>query len=185
MSFLFQRVHLIVACVLTFSLLGTSQKAYSQNFRTTVNAQALQAHTLRICPLHDKKMHLNDNYRPEGDTIRELKDYPFAYQLGFRRYCRTCTRVLHKEIAAFEKQSQKQYAKSMTFDRCALHNADLKGNKSHNPVDYVREQDKAYQAEYPHAQQYRYKFYCARCTKDYRNWHRTASVKSSDGTSNE
>ena len=55
------------------------------------------------CPIHHKHMNLSDNFRATGSDHSSGDNYPFAYQLNYRRYCNACTRVMKKEAVIVEK----------------------------------------------------------------------------------
>lgn len=123
-----------------------------------------EKNTMSRCPLHKKHMSLSDNYRADASDFRQADDYPFAYQLNYRRYCNNCTKALDKEVKTFEaeeKAANKDNA--ATFERCGIHNAPLLHNSDYDKVDY----EKNPQTDMPHAKQYLFKTYCKTCTKIY------------------
>ncbi len=54
------------------------------------------------CPIHHKHMSLSDNFRANGSDHSPGDNYPFAYQLNYRRYCNACTRIMKKEVVVEE-----------------------------------------------------------------------------------
>jgi hypothetical protein len=55
------------------------------------------------CPIHHKHMGLSDNFRANGSDHSPGDNYPFAYQLNYRRYCNVCTRIMKKEAVIVEE----------------------------------------------------------------------------------
>lgn len=125
-----------------------------------------EKNTMASCPVHNKHMGLSDNYRADASDYTPGDHYPFAYQLNYRRYCLPCTKVMSKE-AHVEDTGGKASANKATFERCALHNSELKGNGDYDKVSY----EKNPSADMPHAKQYLYKNYCTICTKVYKIQH--------------
>ncbi len=125
----------------------------------TKNKPREEKNTMSICPLHGngtKEMILSDNYRAGASDYTTCDEYPFAYQLNYRRYCKVCTKIMAKE--AGENMPSMQMA---TFDRCELHNSPLKGNPDYNGMNM----DKNTAPNAPHARQYNFRTYCRICTK--------------------
>jgi len=133
-----------------------------QEYVETVNRVSKMSrekkNTMTSCPLHhpNKKMPISDNYRPDASDYTTCFEYPFAYQLNYRRYCRVCTRIMSKDYG--EKMPMKAKA---SFERCGIHNKPLLGNPDYSglmqkddPNDYT-----------PHARQYKFKYYCKVCTR--------------------
>lgn len=123
-----------------------------------------EKNTMDRCPLHNKRMPLSDNYRADASDYTPGDDYPFAYQLNYRRYCNACTRVMDKEAKNMKKEDQEQRKGEVTFDRCEVHNAPLKGNPDYNNKDVEDNPS----SDMPHARQYQFKNYCKICTKVYK-----------------
>ncbi|MCP4442559.1 MAG: hypothetical protein GY810_26935 [Aureispira sp.] len=122
-----------------------------------------EKNTMKVCPLHNKHMPLSDNYRANASDFRQSEEYPFAYQLNYRRYCKTCTSTLEKEEKAFEKE-EKRNANKGSFARCEVHNQTMKINGDHSSLNYERNPA----SDIPHAKQYLFKEYCKTCTKIYK-----------------
>ena len=120
-----------------------------------------EKNTMSHCPLHNKHMSLSDNYRADASDFRQSDDYPFAYQLNYRRYCNVCTKVLEKEEKGFQEEERRANKGKGTFERCPVHNVGLVSNPDYNKVDY----EKSPSADMPHARQYLFKNYCKTCTK--------------------
>lgn len=118
-----------------------------------------EKNTVTKCPLHHhgNEMPISDNYRPNASDYTTCYEYPFAYQLNYRRYCKVCTRIMSKEAG---NAPQHQTTKA-TFERCAVHNATLKGNPDYDQTMYERNPN----PNTPHAKQYWFKNYCKTCTK--------------------
>lgn len=124
-----------------------------------------EKNTMSHCPLHNKHMSLSDNYRADASDFRQSDDYPFAYQLNYRRYCNTCTKILDREVKNFEEEEKAaNQADGATFERCPIHSAPLLKNGDYDKIDY----EKNPQADMPHAKQYLFKNYCKTCTKVYK-----------------
>lgn len=123
-----------------------------------------EKNTMNRCPLHKRRMGLSDNYRADASDYTPGDNYPFAYQLNYRRYCRVCTRIMTKEAKNFEKEDKEANKGSVTFERCELHATPLKGNPDQDKTDY----EKNPSADMPHAKQYLFKYYCKVCTKVYK-----------------
>lgn len=117
-----------------------------------------EKNTMMECPLHGrgKEMPMSDNYRANASDYTTCYEYPFAYQLNYRRYCKICTKIMAKEAG----EDAPVISKS-TFERCGMHNASLKGNPDYTGSGY----EKHPSPETPHAQQYKFKNYCPICTK--------------------
>lgn len=120
-----------------------------------------EKNTMDRCPLHNKRMPLSDNYRADASDYTPGDDYPFAYQLNYRRYCTACTRVMDKEAKTTEKEDQSNMKGEATFERCEVHNAALKGNPDYDSKNAEESPAK----DMPHARQYKFKNYCKVCTK--------------------
>ena len=118
-----------------------------------------EKNTMNECPLHNtsKEMPLSDNYRANASDYTTCYEYPFAYQLNYRRYCRTCTRIMAKEYGS----QMPKIPRTATFERCPVHNVQLKGNPEYDQIQYERNPE----SETPHAKQYLFKYYCKSCTK--------------------
>lgn len=123
-----------------------------------------EKNTMSNCPLHSKRMTLSDNYRADASDYTPGDEYPFAYQLNYRRYCTVCTRVMSKEAKMIAIEDENINKGKGTFERCGLHNSPLKGNTLQDKVDY----EKNPSADMPHAKQYLFKNYCTVCTKIYK-----------------
>lgn len=109
-------------------------------------------------------MSLSDNYRANASDFRQSADYPFAYQLNYRRYCKICTRILTKEVKSFAKQESSRGNRA-TMDRCDIHNEFMKTNPEFSSVNSVSDSDRA--NAMPNAKQYRGRLYCKTCSKVY------------------
>jgi|GEM_PF-2562022 len=120
-----------------------------------------EKNTMSHCPLHNKHMSLSDNYRADASDFRQSDEYPFAYQLNYRRYCKVCTKILDKEERGFEEEERLANSGKATFERCPVHNASLVSNPDYDKVDY----EKNPSTDAPHARQYLFKNYCKICTK--------------------
>lgn len=119
-----------------------------------------EKNTIASCPLHNtnREMPLSDNYRANASDYTTCYEYPFAYQLNYRRYCKVCTRIMSKDS---DTQMPRISRSSATFQRCEVHNTPLKGNPDYNRVQYERDPV----TTSPHARQYLYKYFCKTCTK--------------------
>lgn len=126
-----------------------------------------EKNTMSRCPLHNKHMSLSDNYRADASDYTPGDDYPFAYQLNYRRYCNACTKIMEKEAKSFEAEDRAVNDGRQTFERCPVHNAFLKGNPDQDKVDYEKDPS----PDMPHAKQYLFKNYCKICTKVYKIQH--------------
>ncbi|BDS15296.1 hypothetical protein [Aureispira anguillae] len=126
-----------------------------------------EKNTMSRCPLHNKHMSLSDNYRADASDYTPGDEYPFAYQLNYRRYCASCTRIMEKEAKNFEAEDRAANEGKQTFERCPVHNSSLKGNPDQDKVDY----EKNPSPDMPHAKQYLFKNYCKICTKVYKIQH--------------
>lgn len=144
---------------------GASTKADANAAKYAVLDQLTreEKNTMTDCPLHGGHMSLSDNYRANATDFRQSGAYPFAYQLNYRRSCKKCTNTLVQEEKALERET-KRNANASSFERCALHNETLLKNGEESSMNYSRETDK----DAPHAQQYKFKFYCKTCTKIYK-----------------
>ena len=126
-----------------------------------------EKNTMSRCPLHNKHMSLSDNYRADASNYTPGDDYPFAYQLNYRRYCPVCTKVMEKEAKEFEEEDKEENENVQTFERCPVHNSPLKGNTEQNKIDYEKDPS----PDTPHAKQYLFKYYCKTCTKVFKIQH--------------
>lgn len=120
-----------------------------------------EKNTMDRCSLHNRRMPLSDNYRADASDYTPGENYPFAYQLNYRRYCPVCTRTMDKEAKDEEKEDKAQMKGEATFERCAIHNIALKGNPDYDSKNFEAQPD----SRMPHARQYRFKNYCKVCTK--------------------
>lgn len=119
-----------------------------------------EKNTMVQCPLHFKgDMPMSDNYRANASDYTTCYEYPFAYQLNYRRFCKICTKIMSKESGDAAPVITKA-----TFERCGVHNNGLKGNPDYDNVHY----EKKPAADTPHAKQYLFKNYCTICTKIYK-----------------
>jgi len=112
------------------------------------------------CPLHGGHMELSDNYRANASDYRESANYPFAYQLNYRRSCKRCTQALEAEDKAIAKADRRD-ADEPSFVRCNLHNETMFINGEHRPMNYEKNPSE----DTPHAQAYGFKYYCKTCNK--------------------
>ncbi|BDS15297.1 hypothetical protein [Aureispira anguillae] len=134
----------------------------AKNYAATVHKVSKmtreEKNTATECPLHNrgKEMPLSDNYRANASDYTTCYEYPFAYQLNYRRYCKVCTKIMAKESG-----DNSPVVIQNTFERCAIHNVQLKGNPDYDKVMYERNPN----SDTPHAKQYWFKNYCKTCTK--------------------
>ncbi|MBL4648107.1 MAG: hypothetical protein JKY03_00120 [Aureispira sp.] len=134
----------------------------AQKYYTTVRRVSKMSreerNTIIECPLHynKKEMPLSDNYRANASDYTTSYEYPFAYQLNYRRYCRICTKIMSKDSGL-----KMPILPKGSFERCAAHNAPLKGNPDYDNTMY----EKRPNGNTPHARQYLFKYYCNTCTK--------------------
>lgn len=135
-----------------------ARQQYIQTVNTVSKMSREEKNTMNECPLHNsnREMPLSDNYRANASDYTTCYEYPFAYQLNYRRYCRVCTRIMAKESG-----SRMPKIARATFERCPVHNAPLKGNPDYDRIQYERDPE----VETPHARQYLFKYYCKSCTK--------------------
>lgn len=135
-----------------------ARQQYAQTVHRVSKMSREEKNTMNECPLHNgnHEMPLSDNYRANASDYTTCYEYPFAYQLNYRRYCKACTRIMSKESGT----QMPKIARS-TFERCPVHNAQLKGNPDYDRIQYEREPESAT----PHAKQYLFKYYCKSCTK--------------------
>lgn len=119
-----------------------------------------EKNTIASCPLHNsnREMPLSDSYRANASDYTTCYEYPFAYQLNYRRYCKVCTRIMSKDS---NTQLPRITRTSATFQRCEVHNTPLKGNPDYDRIQYERNPA----GTSPHARQYLYKYFCKTCTK--------------------
>lgn len=110
------------------------------------------------CPLHNKHMSISDNYRANASDYTESDNYPFAYQLNYRRYCTKCTKIMQREAHIFDVEP------GMIAEKCILHNQILKNNSDWDKF----EKEENPSVEMPHAKQYLQQYYCTVCTKVYK-----------------
>lgn len=135
-----------------------------QDYRKTVyrvsKLSREEKNTMTTCPLHNtsQEMPLSDNYRANASDYTTCYEYPFAYQLNYRRYCRVCTRIMSKES---NTQMPRIARSSSTYQRCEVHNTNLKGNPDYDRIQYERKPA----GNTPHARQYLFRYYCKTCTK--------------------
>jgi|VirMetMinimDraft_7_1064189.scaffolds.fasta_scaffold47828_2 hypothetical protein len=117
-----------------------------------------EKNTITECPLHsqNKEMALSDNYRANASDYTTCYEYPFAYQLNYRRFCRICTKIMSKDSGQKMPVTPKG-----SFERCSAHNTPLKGNPDYDNTMY----EKRPSTNTPHARQYSFKYYCNTCTK--------------------
>lgn len=136
------------------------REAYRKTVYRVSKLSREEKNTMTSCPLHstNREMPLSDNYRANASDYTTCYEYPFAYQLNYRRYCRTCTRIMAKD---YNTQMPRIARASATFQRCEVHNIALKGNPDYDRVQYERNPA----GDTPHARQYLYKYFCKTCTK--------------------
>jgi hypothetical protein len=123
-----------------------------------------EKNSMTKCPLHNKHMGLSDNYRADASDYTSGDDYPFAYELNYRRYCNSCTRVMEKEsknILEVDKVSHRR--DKHVLEHCKVHDSPLKLNSDQDKVDYEHTPS----PDMPHAKQYMFREYCKVCTKVY------------------
>lgn len=137
---------------------------YVQTVRKVSKMSREEKNTITECPLHNpgREMPLSDNYRANASDYTTCYEYPFAYQLNYRRYCKVCTRIMAKESG-----TQMPIISKGTFERCSIHNTPLKSNPDYDTMGYERNPDKST----PHARQYWFKYYCKTCTKIHKQTH--------------
>lgn len=133
-------------------------KEYAATIHKVSKMSREEKNTITECPLHNKgkEMLLSDNYRANASDYTTCYEYPFAYQLNYRRYCRVCTKIMSKESG----ESMPVISKG-TFERCSIHNTGLKSNPDYDKTMYERNPN----SDTPHAKQYWFKYYCKTCTK--------------------
>lgn len=119
-----------------------------------------EKNTMTTCPMHGLHMELSDNYRANASDYRQSAEYPFAYQLNYRRHCKKCTQALEAEDKAIAKADRRD-ANEPTFERCTAHNETMFVNGEHRPIDFEKEPS----SETPFAQAYGFKYYCKTCNK--------------------
>ena len=122
-----------------------------------------EKNTMTRCPLHNKHMNLSDNYRANASDFQQSQNYPFAYQLQYRRYCTSCTKLLTVEYNRYQRENRRN-ADKPTFERCEPHSEGLFVNGDYEPTGYMDKPN----VGIPHAKQYKNKFYCKTCTKLYK-----------------
>lgn len=135
-----------------------ARQEYAQTVHRVSKMSREEKNTMNECPLHNgnREMPLSDNYRANASDYTTCYEYPFAYQLNYRRYCKTCTRIMSKESG-----TQMPKIAPSTFERCPVHNVQLRGNPNYDRIQYERNPETAT----PHAKQYLFKYYCKSCTK--------------------
>jgi hypothetical protein len=143
-----------------------AKAAKNGNSSATIVAQVSgmnreEKNTMSVCPIHSKHMSLSDNYRANASDYTAGDEYPFAYQLNYRRYCKKCTKIMSKEAEFFDAQDKSVNRGKSTFERCELHNEPLMGNTDQDKIDY----EKNPSTDMPHAKQYLFRLYCKTCTK--------------------
>lgn len=121
-----------------------------------------EKNTLSKCPLHRKQMSISDNFEADVSSNPPVVNYPFAYQLNYRRYCDACTRIQKRAVRLDKKQGNTESFSDS--DHCAVHKTTLANNPDYNKNDHAHKTI----AEMPHAKQYRLKKYCKVCTKIYK-----------------
>lgn len=129
------------------------------------NLSREEKNTMRKCPLHKKKMKLSDNYRANASDFRRSEDYPFAYQLNYRRYCSVCTKLLTKEEKQFAAEERARGNKA-SMQRCTVHNKFMKTNPEFSSVKSIKNEKR--DEDIINAKQYMGRFYCRVCSKVYR-----------------
>lgn len=131
-----------------------------------------EKNTMTTCPMHGQHMDLSDNYRANASDYRESGNYPFAYQLNYRRYCKKCTQALEAEDKAIAKADRRD-ADEPTFERCTRHNETMFINGEHRPMQYETSPSE----ETPFAQAYGFKYYCKTCNKIHKSMEKSDSKK--------
>ncbi len=140
----------------------TQLQAQDPRKEAIANLSREEKNTMNECPLHRKKMKLSDNYRANASDFRQSDDYPFAYQLNYRRYCTKCTKILDKEERSFAKQERSRGNKA-TMERCPLHNQFMKTNPEFSSVNSVSDRER--DEDIINAKQYKGRYYCKTCSK--------------------
>jgi len=153
----------ILALILGFFTLQTVS-AQQPNKEAIGGLSREEKNTMTNCPLHQKRMGLSDNYRANASDFRQSEDYPFAYQLNYRRFCGNCTKALEKEEKAFKKEEASGGNKA-TMERCAIHSEFMKTNPEFSSVNSVKDKDR--EKDILHAKQYKGRLYCKTCSKVY------------------
>jgi uncharacterized Zn finger protein (UPF0148 family) len=146
----------------TLAILFMIQLVAPQNLLAQLSRE--EKNTMTTCPLHSKRMNLSENYRANASDFRQSEDYPFAYQLNYRRFCPICTKTLSKEEARFNKQDRSVGGKA-TFERCEVHNEYMKTNAEFSSVNSTSDRNR--EKDIIHAKQYRGRLYCKSCSKIY------------------
>ena len=152
----------LFACFLLLLPSFSKLKAQDAKKQAIANLSREEKNTMAKCPLHNKKMKLSDNYRANASDFRRSDDYPFAYQLNYRRYCPVCTKTLNKEEKFFTKQERSRGGKA-TMERCAIHNQFMKTNPEFSSVNSVS--DRKREQDIINAKQYKSRYYCKTCSK--------------------
>lgn len=154
----------LFACFLLLLPSFSKLQAQDPKKQAIANLSREEKNTMAKCPLHSKKMKLSDNYRANASDYRQSEDYPFAYQLNYRRYCKVCTKTLNKEEKFFSKQERSQGGKA-TMERCIVHNQFMKTNPEFSSVNSTGDSDR--EQDVRNAKQYKGRYYCKTCSKIY------------------
>jgi hypothetical protein len=121
---------------------------------------------LTHCPVTGKYMSYSDNYKANVANEEVNKKFPFAYQFGYRRYCKVCTRRLKKEQKKGYSEIKKSNEGTDSNDRthCEIYGSKLLKNRNYYPRKSVEDIN----PKTPNAKQYCKKRYCRTCTKIYK-----------------
>ena len=136
---------------------------------------------LTHCPVTGKRMSLSDNYKANGQDISGTDEFPMAYQLGYRRYCKVCTRKLKKEqkkgTFSLETGGTETSTSGSTSSSTTTTNSTSQNDEKHcqvydtvllkNPKFDPNKEVSEINPETPNAKQYCKQKYCKTCTKIY------------------
>jgi hypothetical protein len=114
------------------------------------------------CPLHKKHMSLSDNFLSTATNQENTADFPFAYQLHYRRYCPICTNIMEKDTKDRALAAKKAGDKA-TSEKCVVHSIPLYTNPDYDSVNAIKDKDRRKTAI--NAKQYKGRVYCKTCSK--------------------
>lgn len=120
-------------------------------------------------PLTGKRMRLNKNYQADAEEQDGVEEFPFAAQLGYRRYCEVATRRYERAQkkntkVTSDKGAIKNSTSSNEQTHCQIYGNVLLKNPDYDPSKEIKQVD----PETPNAKQYGQKNYCKACTKIYK-----------------
>lgn len=121
-----------------------------------------EKNAMKQCPLHKKHMSLSDNFLSTATDEENTQNYPFAYQLHYRRHCPVCTKIMDK-AAKSSANAAKKAGNKPTNEKCTVHNQPLYTNPEYNSVSAVKDKDRRKTAV--NAKQYKGRVYCKTCSK--------------------